>query len=127
MSNAQGPAPIKWSADLSRGVGNATPRRPDGLEPGVRLGQSGTPAHVREHLARLVPKLATFHDSPPLDDFGKVFNRKLRAPYWEDAGRSIGTSPVQCGCSPRNRAGPRTDVWRCPAITWVRGWASSSC
>jgi long-chain acyl-CoA synthetase len=46
--------------------------------------------HVREHLAGFkVPKVVTFHDSLPREDSGKMFKRKLRQPYWENAGRSI--------------------------------------
>lgn len=60
------------------------------LEPDVSLSQSDLQAHVREHLAGFkVPKLVTFHDSLPREDSGKMFKRKLRAPYWEGVGRSI--------------------------------------
>lgn len=60
------------------------------LEPGVSLSMSDIQAHVRGHLASFkVPKVVTFHDSLPREDSGKMFKRKLRAPYWEDAGRSI--------------------------------------
>jgi long-chain acyl-CoA synthetase len=47
-------------------------------------------AHVREHLASFkVPKVVKFHDTPPREDSAKMFKRKLRAPYWEEAGRAI--------------------------------------
>ncbi len=60
------------------------------LEPNAKLSESDIRAHVREHLAGFkVPKLITFHDSLPREDSGKMFKRKLRAPYWEQAGRSI--------------------------------------
>jgi long-chain acyl-CoA synthetase len=60
------------------------------LEPGATLSQSDVQDHVREHLARFkVPKLVTFHESLPREDSGKMFKRKLRAPYWESVGRSI--------------------------------------
>ncbi len=43
-----------------------------------------------EHLARYkVPKVVEFSSALPREDSGKIFKRKLRAPYWERAGRSI--------------------------------------
>ncbi|MBI3198245.1 MAG: AMP-binding protein [Rhodospirillales bacterium] len=43
-----------------------------------------------EHLARYkVPKVVEFSGALPREDSGKIFKRKLRAPYWEKAGRSI--------------------------------------
>ena len=36
-----------------------------------------------------VPKRVTFHDELPREDSGKIFKRRLRAPYWEKAGRKI--------------------------------------
>jgi long-chain acyl-CoA synthetase len=60
------------------------------LEPDVSLGVDEIKAHVREHLAGFkVPKLITFHEELPREDSGKMFKRKLRQPYWENAGRSI--------------------------------------
>lgn len=57
-------------------------------------GTALTEATVRDWLAGniarfKVPKLVTFHDALPREDTGKIFKRKLRAPYWEDAGRVI--------------------------------------
>ena len=43
-----------------------------------------------QHLARYkVPKVVEFSAALPREDSGKIFKRKLRAPYWEKAGRSI--------------------------------------
>lgn len=36
-----------------------------------------------------VPKLIKFADSLPREDSGKIFKRKLRAPYWENSDRKI--------------------------------------
>jgi long-chain acyl-CoA synthetase len=47
-------------------------------------------AWLRERTAGYkVPKLVKFEDSLPREDSGKIFKRKLRAPYWEKAGRQI--------------------------------------
>jgi long-chain acyl-CoA synthetase len=60
------------------------------LEPATSLGEAEIKAHVREHLAGFkVPKLITVHDSLPREDSGKMFKRRLRAPFSEQAGRSI--------------------------------------
>ncbi len=60
------------------------------LEPNSSLGEADVRAHVRAHLAGYkVPKVITFHDELPREDSGKMFKRKLRAPYWEKAGRTI--------------------------------------
>ena len=36
-----------------------------------------------------VPRTVVFHGTLPREDSGKIFKRKLRAPYWEKAGRAI--------------------------------------
>ena len=36
-----------------------------------------------------VPKVVTFHETLPREDSGKIFKRRLREPYWKDAGRKI--------------------------------------
>jgi long-chain acyl-CoA synthetase len=47
-------------------------------------------AWLSEHVARYkVPKIVEFSAALPREDSGKIFKRKLRAPYWEKAGRSI--------------------------------------
>jgi long-chain acyl-CoA synthetase len=46
--------------------------------------------YLAGHLARYkVPKVVEFMVALPREDSGKIFKRKLRAPYWEKAGRSI--------------------------------------
>jgi long-chain acyl-CoA synthetase len=45
---------------------------------------------LSQHLARYkVPRVVEFSTALPREDSGKIFKRKLRAPYWEKAGRSI--------------------------------------
>jgi long-chain acyl-CoA synthetase len=47
-------------------------------------------AYLVQHLARYkVPKVVEFSAALPREDSGKIFKRKLRAPYWEKSGRSI--------------------------------------
>jgi long-chain acyl-CoA synthetase len=47
-------------------------------------------AFLRQHLAGYkVPKQVEFQTGLPREDSGKIFKRKLRAPYWEKAGRQI--------------------------------------
>jgi long-chain acyl-CoA synthetase len=36
-----------------------------------------------------VPRVVTFHADLPREESGKIFKRRLRAPYWEQAGRRI--------------------------------------
>ena len=58
--------------------------------PGVGLDAASVRAYLAEHLARYkVPKVVEFRAALPREDSGKIFKRKLRAPYWEKAGRSI--------------------------------------
>lgn len=45
---------------------------------------------LKPRLARYkVPKLIEFRTDLPREDTGKIFKRKLREPYWRDAGRQI--------------------------------------
>jgi long-chain acyl-CoA synthetase len=47
-------------------------------------------AYLGEHLAAFkVPRLIEVRADLPREDSGKIFKRKLRAPYWEKAGRAI--------------------------------------
>ena len=53
-----------------------------------------TRASVREVLGQTLaryklPKVVAFADALPREDSGKIFKRKLRAPYWEAEGRAI--------------------------------------
>jgi len=57
---------------------------------GAAIDAAGVRTYLSGHLARYkVPKLVEFSDALPREDSGKIFKRKLRAPYWEKAGRSI--------------------------------------
>ncbi len=47
-------------------------------------------AWLSERVARYkVPRTVEFSAALPREDSGKIFKRKLRAPYWEKAGRAI--------------------------------------
>jgi long-chain acyl-CoA synthetase len=35
------------------------------------------------------PRIIDFHAALPREDSGKIFKPRLRAPYWENAGRKI--------------------------------------
>jgi long-chain acyl-CoA synthetase len=57
---------------------------------GVSLDSMAVRSYLAEHVARYkVPKVIEFSAALPREDSGKIFKRKLRAPYWEKAGRSI--------------------------------------
>jgi long-chain acyl-CoA synthetase len=57
---------------------------------GAELQASDVRAYLGGHLARYkVPKVVEFSAALPREDSGKIFKRKLRAPYWEKMGRSI--------------------------------------
>ncbi|ACJ00071.1 acyl-CoA synthetase [Rhodospirillum centenum] len=59
-------------------------------EDGVDLTAEAIRAWLRARLAGLkVPKRIELRDSLPREDSGKIFKRKLREPYWRDAGRAI--------------------------------------
>lgn len=59
-------------------------------EDGATVSEDDVRRHVAEHLAAFkAPRIVTFHESLPREDSGKIFKRKLRAPYWESAGRNI--------------------------------------
>jgi long-chain acyl-CoA synthetase len=58
--------------------------------PGAPLDGAAVRAFLGHHLARYkVPKVVELSARLPREDSGKIFKRKLRAPYWEKAGRSI--------------------------------------
>jgi long-chain acyl-CoA synthetase len=47
-------------------------------------------AYLSQHLAGYkVPKRIEFGTDLPREDSGKIFKRRLRDPYWEQAGRAI--------------------------------------
>jgi long-chain acyl-CoA synthetase len=57
---------------------------------GAAIDATGVRGYLGQHLARYkVPKVVEFSAALPREDSGKIFKRKLRAPYWERAGRSI--------------------------------------
>ncbi|MCW5745200.1 MAG: AMP-binding protein [Alphaproteobacteria bacterium] len=57
---------------------------------GVTLSADAVRTYLRERMAAYkVPKLVEFQRGLPREDSGKIFKRKLRAPYWEKAGRQI--------------------------------------
>jgi len=59
-------------------------------EPGAQLDAAEVRRFLREHLAAYkLPKVIEFRDELPREDTGKILKRKLRAPYWEQAGRRI--------------------------------------
>ena len=58
--------------------------------PGAPIDAMAVRSYLGQHLARYkVPKVVELSASLPREDSGKIFKRKLRAPYWEKAGRSI--------------------------------------
>lgn len=58
--------------------------------PGVVLDADAVRAWVRDKMASYkVPKVVTFHDALPREETGKIFKRKLRAPYWEGRARRV--------------------------------------
>jgi long-chain acyl-CoA synthetase len=47
-------------------------------------------AFLEGKLARMKhPRIIDFHNHLPREDTGKVFKPRLRAPYWQRAGRNI--------------------------------------
>jgi len=62
------------------------------IEPelGVELNVDAVCEFLSGRLARYkIPKVIELSDELPREDSGKIFKRKLRAPYWEKAGRQI--------------------------------------
>ena len=60
------------------------------LQKGFTLSSADIEAWLAERIANYkVPRLIAFHDELPREDSGKIFKRRLRAPYWEKAGRKI--------------------------------------
>ena len=45
---------------------------------------------LKERIAGFkVPRTITFHAELPREDSGKIFKRRLRDPFWQNAGRKI--------------------------------------
>lgn len=59
-------------------------------EPDANLNAAAVRDFLAGRLARYKePKVIEFSHDLPREDSGKIFKRKLRAPYWEEAGRQI--------------------------------------
>jgi len=59
-------------------------------EPGFELSTEAVRRYLEQRIASYkVPRVVTFHDELPREESGKIFKRRLRAPYWEKAGRRI--------------------------------------
>jgi long-chain acyl-CoA synthetase len=59
-------------------------------ETGVALQAQDVQSYLREKIASYkVPRVVAFHAELPREESGKIFKRRLRAPYWEKTGRRI--------------------------------------
>jgi long-chain acyl-CoA synthetase len=59
-------------------------------DPGARLDAESVRAWLGARIAGYkVPRVIEFHAALPREDSGKIFKRRLREPYWREAGRSI--------------------------------------
>jgi long-chain acyl-CoA synthetase len=59
-------------------------------DPEVPLGAAEIKAFLRGRLADFkVPQVIKFATALPREDSGKIIKRRLREPYWAEAGRSI--------------------------------------
>ena len=59
-------------------------------EPDAGLTEASVREHVSAQLAGFkVPKVVVFDDDLPREETGKIFKRRIRQRYWEQAGRSI--------------------------------------
>jgi long-chain acyl-CoA synthetase len=57
---------------------------------GTQMDPGQIQSFLRERISSYkIPKTITFHDALPREDSGKIFKRRLREPYWKDAGRRI--------------------------------------
>jgi long-chain acyl-CoA synthetase len=57
---------------------------------GAKLDEAGIRARLKTQLADYkVPKHIEIRSQLPREDSGKIFKRRLRDPYWEQAGRKI--------------------------------------
>jgi long-chain acyl-CoA synthetase len=60
------------------------------LMPGSVVEPEAVQAFLRRHLADYkVPRRVEMREALPREDTGKIFKRKLRAPYWTAAGRTV--------------------------------------
>ena len=59
-------------------------------EPSAALTESAVREHVRSRLAGYkVPQVVVFDSDLPREESGKIFKRRIRERYWQEAGRSI--------------------------------------
>jgi long-chain acyl-CoA synthetase len=59
-------------------------------DPAAGLTEDAIRDHVRARLAGYkVPRVVVFDDNLPREPSGKLFKRRIRESYWEDAGRTI--------------------------------------
>ncbi len=59
-------------------------------EPGAEVSEKEIVSYLKSRIADYkVPRCVTFHEALPREESGKIFKRRLRAPYWEKAGRKI--------------------------------------
>jgi long-chain acyl-CoA synthetase len=59
-------------------------------QPGVTLEDADIRDFLKETVAGYkMPRVIEFVEDLPREDSGKIFKRKLRAPYWANAGRNI--------------------------------------
>lgn len=60
------------------------------LQKGAELDLKTMQDFLSSRLARFkLPRKLDIHDALPREDSGKIFKQRLRAPYWEDAGRKV--------------------------------------
>ncbi len=62
------------------------------IQPAAEAGptEDAVRAHLKAHLAGYkIPRVIEFRDELPREDTGKIFKRKLREPWWAQAGRRI--------------------------------------
>ena len=60
------------------------------VEPTAGLTETAIRDHVGSRLSGYkVPKVVVFDDDLPREETGKIFKRRIRQRYWQDAGRSI--------------------------------------
>lgn len=59
-------------------------------ESGSELTADGVRAYLAERIARYkVPRRIDFHAALPREESGKIFKRRLKEPFWQEAGRRI--------------------------------------
>ena len=59
-------------------------------QPGAKLTEADVLSFLTGKIANYkMPRRVEFESNLPREDSGKIFKRKLRQPYWDQAGRSI--------------------------------------